>query len=549
MKRIILPILFIFFTSNNLFSQEIKLKKAEVKGSTLLNNEKTEKIINIPVILDSKDLKEKLEELLILYINEGYLDISVDAFIDTFKESIILNIREYENYDFRIIPDYGNIKDNFRTGFSNTAGMETGIKEILSRLNDNGYPFACLVIDSIQVKEQKINFYLKLDKGEEVKLDTIIIRGAESTNRNLILKEARLKKGMPFCYSRFDKAEKFLNNSGFLEVNGIQRLVKLPNGRYGSILDLKEKKGNRFNGIIGYMPARTADEKGYFIGEFNLFLSNISGTGRDFGIRWNKPQKNNQEVNLSYKEPWVLGLPFNLSLHFNQAFYDSLYTKRNIGFTLNAGIGDKITGNVSLGTENVIPHETNTGLIKYSGLTLSADLTYSNMDYPLNPASGILYGNSIEYVQRKNENNSDNILDKRMSLNFEFAGTVFRKNVIYLKIYGSRISASEGVIPLSRMFLLGGASDLRGYREEQFRTPYMAYSNLEYRLIPERNSRFYLFYDQAYFKLENKFTYKSGYGFGFRLQSKVGIIGFDFALAPEQSFNESKIHFRLINNF
>lgn len=537
-----------FIPSGNAFSQEFNLNKAEVKGSTLFKNSSVEKIIGIPVIMNYENLKEKIEELLIYYINEGYLNVKVDTEIDTSRESIILKFKEGKNYKLKIILDE-NFKNNFKTQFSNTAEMETVIKEMLEFLNRNGYPYASIVIDSILVNDHKADFFIKLDKGEEVRIDTIIVRGVENTNRDLIIKESGLKEGMLFNSSRYDKAQQYLNNSGYLEVKNIRKLVGLSSGKYGSILDLKEKKGNRFNGIIGYMPSRTVAERGYFVGEFNLFLSNISGTGRDFGIRWNKPQKNNQEVRLAYKEPWILGLPFNLNLHFNQAFYDSLYTKRRIGITLNTRIGDKITGNVSIGSENVIPHEKNTTLIKYSGLAVSAELTYNSMDYMLNPTDGILFGNSVEYVQRENENNSDNILDKRIFVNFEFARALFKNNVFYLKIFGSRISTSKGDIPLSQMFLLGGASDLRGYREEQFRTPFMAYSNLEYRLVMDRNSRIFVFYDQGYFKHENKFTYKSGYGFGLRLQSKVGIIGFDFALSPNLSFNESKIHFRLINEF
>ena len=79
------------------------------------------------------------------------------------------------------------------------------------------------------------------------------------------------------------------------------------------LINVKEKNTNNFDGIIGYIPPRTEDEKGYVTGLVNVTLRNIFGTGRAAAVRWQKLDRNSQELELKYLEPWLFGYPFNLN--------------------------------------------------------------------------------------------------------------------------------------------------------------------------------------------------------------------------------------------
>ena len=63
-------------------------------------------------------------------------------------------------------------------------------------------------------------------------------------------------------------------------------------------------------------------------GLVNISLRNIFGSGRAAAIRWQKLDRNSQELELKYLEPWFLSYPFNISVGFNQRKQDTIYVQR-----------------------------------------------------------------------------------------------------------------------------------------------------------------------------------------------------------------------------
>jgi outer membrane protein insertion porin family len=106
---------------------------------------------------------------------------------------------------------------------------------------------------------------------------------------------------------------------------------------------------------------------------------------------------------------------------------------------------------------------------------------------------------------------------------------------------------------------LGGINSLRGYREEEFSGTKVAWTNLEYRFLLGRESRFFIFADYGYFfrqarsieeKILSKISGKKlGYGFGIRIDSRAGLLGIDYGMGEKDRFNEGKIHFGIVNRF
>jgi hypothetical protein len=78
--------------------------------------------------------------------------------------------------------------------------------------------------------------------------------------------------------------------------------------------------------------------------------------------------------------------------------------------------------------------------------------------------------------------------------------------------------------------------------------------NLEYRYLLGRRSRVFVFGDGGYFarpadpeeKIED---YKVSYGFGFRLETRLGIMGVDYGLGEGSGLLGGLIHVGLINEF
>jgi hemolysin activation/secretion protein len=78
---------------------------------------------------------------------------------------------------------------------------------------------------------------------------------------------------------------------------------------------------------------------------------------------------------------------------------------------------------------------------------------------------------------------------------------------------------------------LGGKGSLRGFNEHRFSGYRIGWSNLELRLLLSRDSRVFLFSDYGYVKSTNyTFGILFGFGFGIRIETKLGMLGIDYGL-------------------
>ena len=96
------------------------------------------------------------------------------------------------------------------------------------------------------------------------------------------------------------------------------------------IIEVKEKNTNNFDGIIGYIPPGKNENTGYITGLVNISLRNLFGTGRAAAIKWNKYNRDSQELDLKYLEPWLLSYPLNINLELYQRVQDTTYVQRKL---------------------------------------------------------------------------------------------------------------------------------------------------------------------------------------------------------------------------
>ena len=170
----------------------------------------------------------------------------------------------------------------------------------------------------------------------------------------------------------------------------------------------------------------------------------------------------------------------------------------------------------------------------------------------LNPRRGVYYSTFYSVGKRKSSEIDTKLkenIDRKISIDFQVSIPTKKRGSIYLRIYGAQVSSSKGDIPYNQLFMLGGAHSLRGYKERQFRGSAVALANLEYRFLLGEKSRIFFFYDGGYIDKNESKLFKSGYGWGLRISSKVGIVGFDYGIGEGDSIANGKIHFGVQSNF
>ena len=501
---------------------------------------------------------DSLKVDLIISINEGkptYINNLKFLDVDSSFNSKILPMFEYL---------HGQIFNKFE--------LENDISNALIFYENNGYPFAKIVVSSIYfytdtvLKEYNADVYLKFNKGIYSKIDKIEIDGNKSTKDYVITRELRLKPGQEYSQKLIDDLPKRLNKLGFFEP--VTPPEFFLNSKNQGILRIKvkERQTNNFDGVIGYIPSTGQNQGGYLTGLVNISMQNLFGTGRAVSIKWQQYNKYSQDLELKYLEPWLFNYPFNFIGSMVQRKQDSSYVQRTFQGTLEYLATDNISASVFVSTESVIPTVlTNQVFTVFNSnaVTSGINLKIDTRDDPYSPTEGILFLNSYSYSRKKiygpqqfiTPAISTNVNLQRFTLDLSGYYQLFNRQVIALGLHGRELRGS--FFEISDLFRLGGASTLRGYSEDQFLGNRIMWTNLEYRLLLSQRTYTFAFLDTGYF-LRNANSqlnvlksegFRIGYGVGFNVETSLGVLSVSFALAKGDSFSDGKIHFGIVNQF
>lgn len=449
--------------------------------------------------------------------------------------------------------------------------LEEVISNSLDYLEDNGFPFAVIKINSVVFEndtlndESNVNINLMFEKGLLGKIDNIEILGNTKTKDYVITRELRIDSSEVYSQNRIDEIPPKLNRLRFFQP--VKRPLFYLNNKDEGILQIsvEEKETNNFDGVVGYVPGND-NEKGYFTGFVNISLRNLFGTGRGAAFRWEQLSRETQEIEIKYLEPWLFSYPFNINLGLFQRKQDTTYVQRHINVQLDYLATEEISAGFIFETQATIPTDNGTNqftVFNSSTITTGVNFQIDSRDDFYAPTSGVYFLNSYKYSRKKingparfiTSQTETNITLQKIEVDFNTFFEIFNRNIIAIGVHGRELQGS--FFEISDLYFLGGTNSLRGYRERQFQGNRLLWSNLEYRYLLTRRSFAFAFFDSGYFlrsedqsrNIQKISDVKLGYGIGINLETGLGVLGVSFALAQGDSFSEGKIHFGLLNEF
>jgi outer membrane protein insertion porin family len=432
---------------------------------------------------------------------------------------------------------------------------------VLRELARRGYPLAALRFDSVSLDVQKYVavIHTALDAGPLVTVDSIVVRGNRVTKREVILRELSLKPGEVFQLDKVEDIPPRLMRLGFFRSVKPPQLVLDKEGHYLLALEVVEGSANTFNGVAGYNPG-TGNDKGSLTGLIDLNFGNLFGTGRQLGARWEKRSRDTQELALRYREPWLFGYPLHLAGAFQQLIQDTIYVERQVEVAAEWSASPRIAISGRLSRQSVTPDSLASerlSLPRSRVLGAAFGFVYNSLDVPLNPRRGIAYQTTIESGRKRTETlgavPGRTVHRQRVTVDFQVVVPALRSQVLSLSLHGRQVTSGEQFVSITDEYRLGGATTLRGYREEQFRGSRVGWSNIEYRYLLGPRSRAFVFADVGYFFKETATAkieeFKSAYGIGARVETPLGIVGIDYGLGEGDGLLAGKVHVSLVNNF
>lgn len=495
---------------------------------------------------------------IVLDINEGDPVIINNVFIDGIDTTTDISVfRQFDYLKRQIF-----IKQE----------LESNIEQLLTGFENSGFPFAKIQIISVNVFRDSINdenladIYLKILSGTENKIDRVEIRGNTSTKDYVIIRELRLESGESYVQNRIEEFPNRLNRLRFFEPVPIPQYFINSKNEGVLLVEVTEKNTNNFDGIIGYIPPGKNESSGYITGLVNISLRNLFGTGRAASIRWNKYNRDSQELDLKYLEPWFLSFPLNINLGLYQRVQDTTYVQRKFEGSLEYLATEDISASVLIASESVVPTVRAIPVFTVynsSYITTGANLKIDTRDDPYSPTEGLLFINSYSFSRKTINGPSEYITSnlntsvdlQRFSSSFYFFYELFSRQIVAIGVNAREMRGST--FENSDLYKLGGTNSLRGYREEQFLGSRIFWSNLEYRALLTRRSYGFIFFDTGYYfrpeeidkNIPKSEEFLYGFGLGLNLETALGVLRVSYALGEGDTFSDGKIHFGVLNEF
>lgn len=527
-------------------------------------------------------------DLTAFYHREGFYAFRIDSVRTEFEDDsasvrITFRIDEGPRTVLRSIAVVSNavlpeqrILDDFETEIGEPldgALLESDIRSLLRLYARNGFPFTRVRADSIVIDPddgRNMALFIVVAEGAQLVMDEISVEGNTVTSAQLIIREARVRKGEAFSDEKAARIRRRLERMQiFSSVSDPQLYVISAQdsgaARGGYLITVKEGNSNSFDGILGYVPEVPPNGGGYFTGDLFIAFRNLFGTGRKAIVKWKRENELTQEFEIHYREPWVFGYPVTLGGTFFQRKQDSSYVKTRFDLRGEYAITEELSVAGDLSTESVYPAADLRQFTVFESNTLGAgaEILYDTRDNLWNPTGGVLYSTSARQGSKEitGPKRFSGLISRRYfslqqySLDAEAYLSPTARQVIVVALHARKISSTG--LDISDLYQFGGTNSVRGYRENQFLASSLAWINLEYRFLTGKNSSLFGFADGGYFSRpadanrgilrQEKGVY--GYGVGTRVETGLGILNISFALGEGDTFGTGKIHVGIRNEF
>lgn len=464
-------------------------------------------------------------------------------------------------------------------------------QQMLNYLENNGYPFAKVYMDSLQINGTEISGRINVDPGPLYRIDTIKVTGNAKISNEYLQQFLNIRNGSVYSKEKLQQISAELKKLNYVEE---QFPTQFTWGSTGGAVELflSQKKSSQVNIIIGFLPNSdaSATKKMLITGEGLLNLKNAFGSGETIGLVWQKLQAASQRLDIKYNQPYLFRSPFGIDFGFNMLKRDSAFL--NFDVQLGGQLALNRQQNARLYVQrfsSILNYINETAIIATRQLPEEADVKITNIgveyninttNYIFNPISGfdITFNTSAgnKLIQPNNQISDladpndpafrftslyDTVKTKSYQVRSVLAAAKYfplgkaGRSTLKTALNGGYISGSN--IFRNELFQIGGYRLLRGFDEQsQFLSQY-GIGSLEYRYLVGENSYFNVFTDGGWGKDASRsrnisYSYISA-GMGIYFETKVGLFNLAWAVGKrnDSHFNlrQSKIHFGFVSYF
>jgi outer membrane protein insertion porin family len=422
-----------------------------------------------------------------------------------------------------------------------------------------------------------VNVTYRIVEGPQTRIGRVLVRGALNTRESVILERLPFASGDLLDPAQLLKGSSQLSDLGVFDRVDVEPLQP-PATPFADVeVTVRERKPWRFEFGLGY--ATDEGARGFVeIGYDNLF-----GTGR--GLRLRQKVNAGGEVSalgartdLIYREPWALWTTWDGEARLFWEYRQALgYTFEREGLNLTMA-GDLwkdqvrgLRGSVWYRIYDIRRFDINPDLADSTIVegrnrvaSLAGALTWDRRDAPLDPTRGALHFASFETASDA-LGGDVNFLKGRLETSWAFSWLPPTVVALAARLGLAAPYGGTQELPIEDRFYAGGASTVRGYREQRVGPldsqgdplggNAMVVANAEWRFPIWRVLGGAVFFDAGTVTSEVRQlaldTFRLGTGGSLRIITPVGPLRFDigYALTPIPGEDRLQFYFALGNPF
>lgn len=556
--------LLLFFIINLYFSFYTKAQDLQLQ--VIGNNELETKIIDSVSYnkyhKDFSSIKAEVDSLKNKFLRIGYLNSfvqNINKENDSVFNATLYLKKKYNNlhikYDENIIPKsiLKSITKNIDDGYFviPIEATEETLSHINLKLSENGQPFSRIKLSNIIINKDNVEASLFVSEKQKTRtIDKIIVKGYERFPKSYLKYFFKIKTEDVFNLSAIKKKTlkfenlKFANQLKDPEVLFTEDSTTL-------YLYIDKIKSNSFDGFLGF-GTNEETSKLEFNGYLNLSLLNNLNYGERLNIIYKSDENDQKTFNANINIPYLFGSPIGTEAELNIFKKDSTFSTVNQNIYINYQLNTK--NKLSLGvnttqSENLLSEQNSIASIKdYSKTLYSLRYEYikiksNNRLFPVKSLFDIEVGTGKREFETISENQT------QVSFNTFNIFELNSKNSAYIRLNGFNLFSNTFLE--NELIRFGGINSIRGFEENSLTASLFGLINTEYRYTLSNSIYIHSIIDFSYFenKLINQKEKLYGFGLGFGILTKAGLLKFNYANGKSENqkfkLSNSQIHLSL----
>lgn len=539
------------------------------------------------VLPDSAAAVRELRDLLLALQANAYLTASADE-LHWGHDSLRVRLYVGEKFQWAQLRN-GNLGDGLLTRAGYREKLFRGQpfqpqewarlqENILHEAENQGFPFATVTLDSLELRGAEVAGRIVLQRGPAVVFDSIQIVGKTKTRVGFLTRYLQIFPNQPYSQQKVQEAARRLRQLPYLQLKA-EPEVRFALGKAHVYLLLEDRAASQFDAIVGVLPnpnPGVGQKRVQITGDVTINLRNIKGGGKGIGLQWRKLDASSQLLDAQYVHPNFFGTPLELGGTFNllkqndqfltirprlQMTYPTARAGRVAFFTERRSsrlLADSAALSVyTSGLPENIDSEFNSYGLEYS---------WNTLDDPYLPRRGLLAGGQASVGTKRISRNPDlreNLYETvaLRSTQISLGGRVERylrmgrNGVLFTRVRGEALVNQR--LFLNDLFRIGGLATLRGFNELNYYASQYAVGTAEFRQFTGPDSYVFVFADQAWLRrditTETTQDTPTGLGAGLSFRTAAGQFQFVYALGRDQqqkfALGSGKIHFGITNRF